>query len=60
MNIKDIRGQTGLSQSKFSKLVGIPIGTIQKWEIGYQRPPRYVITLIEENLTLKGILNAAK
>ena len=50
MSIKDMRLQTGLSQSKFAKLLDIPVANIQKWEQGVCNPPEYVIGMIERIL----------
>lgn len=44
--IKDIRAATGLSQSKFCEALGIPLRTLQKWEIGERSCPDYVVELI--------------
>lgn len=45
--IQQIRQETGLSQSKFAAALGIPVRTIQKWEIGGSTPPPYVVALID-------------
>ena len=53
--IKRLRSITGLSQSKFAKLFGIPIRNIQKWEIHQAEPTRYLqemmlrVLIAEEN-----------
>ena len=47
MNIKEIRAESGLSQEKFSKQYGIPIGTLHHWEAGDRQPPEYVLKLLE-------------
>lgn len=39
---KQIRKLTGLSQSKFSALTGIPTRTIEQWEAGNRQSPLYV------------------
>lgn len=44
--IKELRERTGLSQSKFAARYGIPVRTLQGWEIG-KRVPDYVIHLLE-------------
>ena len=44
--IREIRSSTGLSQSKFSAALGIPVRTLQKWEIGGSQCPEYVVGLI--------------
>jgi len=45
--IQKIRKKTGLSQSKFAEHFGIPVRTIQKWEIGQATPPHYVIQMMK-------------
>lgn len=45
--IKEIREMTGLSQSKFAKEYGIPVRTLQNWEIDKAKPPAYLVTLLE-------------
>ncbi len=47
MTIKEIRALTGLSQGKFADRYGIPVKTLQNWEIGRTRPPEYVLKLLE-------------
>ena len=44
--IQDIRKATGLSQSRFAAALGIPVRTIQKWEIGGSTPAPYLVELI--------------
>nr|DAX97444.1 MAG TPA: putative transcriptional regulator [Caudoviricetes sp.] len=38
--IKEIRANTGLSQSKFGEAYHIPKRTVQDWESGRGTPPR--------------------
>lgn len=45
--IKAIRAATGLSQAKFATALGIPVRTLQKWEIGGSKCPEYVVDLID-------------
>ena len=47
MTIKEIRELSGLSQGKFAKKYGIPIGTLHHWEAGDREPPEYVLKLLE-------------
>jgi putative transcriptional regulator len=37
-DVKAIREQYGLTQSKFAKLLGISIATLRNWEQGRRRP----------------------
>ena len=50
MSIKEMREKTGLSQSKFAKILDIPTINISRWEQGVSKPPKYVEKLIEKNL----------
>ena len=56
MTIKEMREKTGLSQSKFGKILGIPAANIAKWEQGVSTPPDYVLTLSERVLKFIGLL----
>lgn len=55
--IKALRRSTGLSQAKFAKRLGIPVRTIQNWEIGQMKPPNYVIRMIKTQLEGSGMIN---
>lgn len=45
--IKELRSETGLSQTEFGKrLGGIPLRTIQNWESGVRTPPAWALELI--------------
>lgn len=57
MNIKSIRKETGLSQSKFATHFEIPVRTIQQWEQEVRTPPSYVVKLIKRVLTLEEKLH---
>ena len=50
MNVKDLRNQTGLSQSKFAAFFGIPVRTLQDWEQQKRIPPEYVVTMMSRIL----------
>ena len=56
MTIREMRENTGLSQSKFATLLHIPIRTIQTWEINQRKPPTYVVELIEKVLRYEGYI----
>lgn len=36
--VKSIRSMTGLSQAKFARLLGVPLGTLRNWEHGKREP----------------------
>lgn len=46
MNVKEFRKNTGLSQSKFAAYFGIPVRTLQGWELKDRNPPSYVLELM--------------
>ena len=47
ISLKELRSQTGLSQTEFGKrLGGIPLRTIQNWESGERTPPAWTLELI--------------
>ncbi len=56
MKIKELRKQTGLTQTQFGALFGIPMRTIQEWESENRKPPEYIINMIEELLYSRGII----
>ena len=45
-----------MTQAEFSRLTNIPMRTLQGWEYEERKAPDYVISLLEENLRLKGLL----
>ena len=56
MRIKELRLQTGLSQSKFANMFDIPVATLKDWEQERRNPPIYVVTMIKTILEYKGML----
>lgn len=47
MNIKELRNQTGLSQSEFAKKFHLNKGTLANWEQGFRKPPDYILYMIK-------------
>jgi putative transcriptional regulator len=45
-SVADIREATGLSQSKFAELLGVPVRTLQEWEQGRRAPSGAARTLL--------------
>ena len=43
--VKALRGN--ITQQEFSKAYGVPLRTLQSWEIGDRVPPAYVLNLLE-------------
>lgn len=48
--IKSLRQATGLSQSKFGVMFGVPTANIARWEQGLSSPPTYVLTMMRQIL----------
>lgn len=48
--IKQIRKETGLSQEKFAKTIGVSPGNVSSWESGKALPGAIALKLIHENL----------
>ena len=49
-DIKRARMLAGISQAQMSKLLDIPLRTIENWETGDRKPPAYVEKLVIEKL----------
>ena len=45
--VSDIRGKTGLSQSRFAELLGVSVRTLQDWEQGRRAPSGAARTLLQ-------------
>ena len=56
MKIKEMRAKTGLSQTKFASLFGIPVATLKDWEQGRRKPPEYVVTMMQTILEFKKMI----
>ena len=57
MTIKDLRVSLNKSQNEFSVYFNIPVGTLQHWEQGVSKPPKYVYYLIKRVIELESELN---
>ncbi len=44
--VKSIRAKLGLSQTQFSRLIGVPPGTLRNWEQGVRRPTGPALALL--------------
>lgn len=47
MEVKEIRERSGLTQARFCKKYGVPLGTLRHWEQGDRKPAAYVLKLLE-------------
>ncbi len=54
--IKDLRQQTGLSQSRFAEKFHIKLRTLQEWEYGRTAAPEYVVFMIDRIIELESQL----
>ena len=50
MYLRDLRRILGDTQSEFSERYHIPFRTIQNWEAGIRKPPKYIEFLLEERV----------
>ncbi len=51
-----VRKQLKKSQPSFSKLLGVPVGTIRDWEQGRKQPDSAAVTLIKVARRNPGVL----
>ena len=58
MEVRELRLQTGLSQSKFAKMFDVPVSTLKDWEQERRNPPAYVINMMRTMLQYKGMLSS--
>lgn len=56
MEVRELRLQTGLSQSKFAKMFDVPVSTLKDWEQERRNPPAYVINMMRTILQYKGMI----
>lgn len=56
MKFKELRQQSGMNLTQFSKYFGIPYRTIQNWENGVRQCPEYLLDLMKYKLIHEGIL----
>ena len=56
MGVRELRLQTGLSQSKFANMFDVPIATLKDWEQERRNPPAYVINMMRTILEYNGML----
>ena len=53
--IKEFRQASGLTQSQFSDLFGIPLDVVKSWDSGRRKPPEWAEKLIIKELErMKG------
>jgi DNA-binding transcriptional regulator YiaG len=50
MTFKELREQSGMNLTQFSKYFNIPYRTIQNWEAEVRECPKYLLDLMEYKL----------
>ncbi len=51
MDVKEIRKRTGLSQPKFARRIGVPVGSLRNWEQrrrAPEGPARVLLALLDK------------
>ena len=54
VTIKEIRKQTGLSQSQFAHKFHLTTRVVQSWEQGQRNTPEYILYMIQRILELEN------
>ena len=52
MNIREMRSSLGITQSEFAARYNIPFRTVQNWEEGVRKPPKYVLDLLSNRIEI--------
>ena len=50
MNIREMRTWLGDTQNEFATRYNIPFRTVQNWETGVRKPPKYIMNLLEQRI----------
>lgn len=61
MTVKEIREKIlGISRAEYSRRYGIPVRTLEDWDAGIRKPPKWVVNLLErvarEDMSQNGTL----
>ena len=56
MTFKELRNQSRMNMTQFSKYFGIPYRTIQSWECGERQCPSYLLELMAYKLKNEKII----
>ena len=54
--IKELRVQTGMSQSQFATYFNIPLSSLKKWEQCQRQCPIYLVLLMEYKLKKEKLI----
>lgn len=60
MTIKDLRLSLNKSQNEFARYFNIPVGTLQHWEQGVSKPPKYIYFLMKRVIDLESELERVR
>lgn len=52
MNSVEIRAILGISRAEFSRRYGIPIRTLENWDSGKNKPPEWLLTILQRVVTI--------
>ena len=52
--VADLCQRHGLGQTALSRRFGIPLRTVQQWYAGHRSAPEYVVSMMEELLSIDG------
>lgn len=58
--IKELREQTGMTRKDFAVHMGIPLRTMEDWEAGRRRPPKYIPRLMSYQLKYEELIKKAE
>ena len=56
MTFKELRERSGMSRQEFMDYFGIPYRTIQSWELGDRKCPKYLLELMQYKLEHEKII----
>lgn len=54
--IKQLRESVGMNRKEFSQHTGIPVRTLEDWEVARRTPPEYIPRLIAYQLKYEELL----
>lgn len=60
MDSRAIRDILGISRAEFSRRYNIPIRTLEDWDAGKNKPPQYVMDLLERAVREDAQTNGGK
>ena len=55
--MKELREQKGMNRKEFSDYTGIPVRTLEDWEVGRRTPPEYIPKLLAYQIKYDELVN---